>query len=196
MEGQNRPLYPFPGASGRQQEPLCEYRQCAAWRLQHRFHSHSQQEEFFLVLEGCGTLHLNDDCIPVKAGDFFAKPAGEGIAHTFYNSGEKPLVLLDVGTVEKEDTCIYPRDNMLMHKSNGITRVFRLDSEEHTWTSEPNEEVVDENGCTTDSLQVLNELAVSGLPMISWQQDRQGINRQDLGKMVIYASALLLPEIV
>ena len=105
-----------------------------------RFHSHSQQEEF---------------CIPVKAGDFFAKPVGEGIAHTFYNSGEKPLVLLDVGTVEKEDTCIYPRDNMLMHKSNGITRVFRLDSEEHTWTSEPNEEVVDENGCTTDSLQVL-----------------------------------------
>ena len=120
-----------------------------------KYHSHSQQEEFFLVLEGCGTLHLNDDCIPVKAGDFFAKPAGEGIAHTFYNSGEKPLVLLDVGTVEKEDTCIYPRDNMLMHKSNGVTRVFRLDSEEHTWTSEPNEEVVDENGCTTDSLQVL-----------------------------------------
>lgn len=33
---------------------------------------------------------------------------------------------------------------MLMHKSNGVTRVFRLDSEEHTWTSEPNEEVVDE----------------------------------------------------
>ena len=62
------------------------------------------------------------------------------------------MVLLDVGTVEKEDTCIYPRDNMLMHKSNGITRVFRLDSEEHTWTSEPNEEVVDENGCATDSL--------------------------------------------
>ena len=37
MEGQNWPLYPFPGASGRQQEPLCEYRQCAAWRLQHPF---------------------------------------------------------------------------------------------------------------------------------------------------------------
>lgn len=120
-----------------------------------RFHSHTQQEEFFLALEGSGTLHLNDDYIPVKAGDFFAKPAGEGIAHTFYNSGENPLVLLDVGTVEKEDTCIYPRDNMLMHKSNGVTRVFRLDSEEHTWTSDPNEEVVDENGCTTDSLQVL-----------------------------------------
>lgn len=133
MEGQNWPLYPFPGASGRQQEPLCEYRQCAAGAYSTRFHSHSQQEEFFLVLEGCGTLHLNDDCIPVKAGDFFAKPAGEGIAHTFYNSGEKPLVLLDVGTVEKEDTCIYPRDNMLMHKSNGITRVFRLTAKEHTW---------------------------------------------------------------
>ena len=53
-----------------------------------RFHSHSQQEEFFLVLEGCGTLHLNDDCIPVKAGDFFAKPAGEGIAHTFTIQGK------------------------------------------------------------------------------------------------------------
>lgn len=110
-----------------------------------RFHSHSQQEEFFLVLEGNGMLHLNEECIPVKAGDFFAKPAGEGIAHTFFNSGEQLLVLLDVGTVEKEDTCIYPRDNMLMQKSNGVSRVFRLDSEEHSWTSEPNAEVADKN---------------------------------------------------
>lgn len=88
------------------------------------------RKSFFWFWRDAEHCHLNDDCIPVKAGDFFAKPAGEGIAHTFYNSGEKPLVLLDVGTVEKEDTCIYPRDNMLMHKSNGITRVFCLDSEE------------------------------------------------------------------
>lgn len=43
-----------------------------------RFHSHSQQEEFFLVLEGCGTLHLNDDCIPVKAGGFLCQAGGRG----------------------------------------------------------------------------------------------------------------------
>ncbi|WP_367566316.1 cupin domain-containing protein [Lacrimispora sp.] len=65
-----------------------------------KYHSHSQQEEFFLILSGTGTLRLQDKEWAVKQGDFFAKPAGQNIAHTFYNSSDDILVILDVGKFE------------------------------------------------------------------------------------------------
>lgn len=33
-----------------------------------KYHSHSQQEEFFLVLSGSGTLRLNDEELPANQG--------------------------------------------------------------------------------------------------------------------------------
>ena len=55
-----------------------------------KYHSHTRQEEFFYILAGEGTLRTNEGEKQVKTGDFFAKPAGEGVAHTFYNSGTEP----------------------------------------------------------------------------------------------------------
>lgn len=104
-----------------------------------KYHSHSQQEEFFLVLEGSGTLLLNDQEQPVQKGDFIAKPAGKGIAHTFYNSGDAPLVLLDVGTVEKEDTCYYPSGDVYLQKSCGQRRAFSGGGLLTDWTSAPDQ---------------------------------------------------------
>lgn len=106
--------------------------------LSTKYHSHSQQEEFFLVLEGEGTLMLNGENIPVSKGDFIAKPAGKNIAHTFYNSGSGALVLLDVGTSEKEDTCYYPDEDVYLHKSNGKNRVYHGEAIDHEWSSDPN----------------------------------------------------------
>jgi uncharacterized cupin superfamily protein len=103
-----------------------------------KYHSHSQQEEFFMVLSGIGTLRLNDKEVPVKQGDFFAKPAAQNIAHTFYNSGSDNLVILDVGTNEKEDTCYYPDDDMYLQKSNEQRRSFPGSAIDPSWTSEPN----------------------------------------------------------
>ncbi|MFB0920020.1 MAG: cupin domain-containing protein [Oscillospiraceae bacterium] len=105
-----------------------------------KYHSHSQQEEFFLVLEGTGTLRLNDETMPVKKGDFFAKPGGRGIAHTFYNPNPAPLVILDIGTVEPEDTCYYPEEDMYLHKSNGVNRPYHGEVVDKGWTSDPNTE--------------------------------------------------------
>lgn len=104
-----------------------------------KYHSHSQQEEFFLILDGCGTLRLNGVDYTVKKGDFIAKPAAQNIAHTFYNSGSDILVILDVGTVEKEDTCYYPDEEIYLHKSNGTSIVFGKRSIIDDWTSNPNE---------------------------------------------------------
>lgn len=90
-----------------------------------KYHSHTQQEEFFLVIAGEGTLRLNDEEQPVVKGDFIAKHAGGDIAHTFYNSGSELLVILDAGTVEKEDICHYPDEDIYLLKVNGERQLFK-----------------------------------------------------------------------
>lgn len=103
-----------------------------------KYHSHSQQEEFFMILSGSGTLRLNDQEWLVEQGDFIAKPAAQEIAHTFYNSGNESLVILDVGTNEKEDTCYYPDEDIYLQKSNDQRRIFRGKDLDSLWTSDPN----------------------------------------------------------
>lgn len=38
-----------------------------------KYHSHSLQEEFFLIFDGEGVLRMEGEEIPVKKGDFVAK---------------------------------------------------------------------------------------------------------------------------
>ena len=103
-----------------------------------KYHSHSQQEEFFIILSGTGTLRLNDEEQIVKQGDYFAKPGARNIAHTFYNSSEADLVILDIGTREPEDTCYYPDEDVYMQKANGTRRIYHGSAFDKTWSSEPN----------------------------------------------------------
>ncbi len=63
---------------------------------------------------------------------FSPKPAGRNIAHSFYNSGEENLCILDIGTVDPEDTCYYPDEQIYLHKSNGERRIYRADDTETT----------------------------------------------------------------
>ncbi|MFA6846422.1 MAG: cupin domain-containing protein [Sphaerochaetaceae bacterium] len=107
--------------------------------LSTKYHSHSQQEEFFFIVSGEGTLRLQNKEIAIKKGDFLAKPAGEGIAHTFFNSGKENLVILDVGTNEPEDTCYYPDEDVYMHKSNGTRHIVRSESFADDWSPNPND---------------------------------------------------------
>lgn len=72
------------------------------------FHAHTLQEEFFLILAGSGVLVTVDGKRSIAKGDFIAKPAGLGNAHRFDNTGNVPLEILDVGTVEKGDVSFYP----------------------------------------------------------------------------------------
>lgn len=103
-----------------------------------RYHSHSQQEEFFLILSGTGTIRINDEEKTVCKGDFIAKPAGKNINHTFYNSSDEILTILDIGTNEKEDTCYYPDEDMYMQKSNGVRRIFKGTDLNSSWAPDPN----------------------------------------------------------
>jgi uncharacterized cupin superfamily protein len=101
-----------------------------------KFHHHSRQEEFFIILNGSGRLRLNNELREIKKGDFFAKPAGLGIAHQFINSGHEVLEILDIGTMEDEDIVFYPDENSELHKPG--RRVFRNGQELQNWSSDPN----------------------------------------------------------
>lgn len=102
-----------------------------------KYHSHSRQEEFFFILSGNGTLRLNDKELQVGTGDFFAKPAGKGITHTFYNSSSQNLLILDVGTRPEEDTCYYPDEDMYLHRMNGIRQKYSGKTLDDDWSANP-----------------------------------------------------------
>jgi uncharacterized cupin superfamily protein len=101
-----------------------------------KYHSHSMQEEFFLILKGKGNLRLNGKSILVKQGDFFSKPAGKEINHQFINNGDEVLEILDCGTQNKNDIVTYPDEDVILVKKNGMA--FKKTNKIEGWSSEPN----------------------------------------------------------
>jgi len=77
-----------------------------------KYHSHTKQEEFFLIFSGYGTLRIDGKEYLIKKGDFVAKPAGKDIAHQFINTGDEMLEILDIGTKEEGDIAYYPDENV------------------------------------------------------------------------------------
>jgi uncharacterized cupin superfamily protein len=68
-------------------------------------HSHSAEEEIFVVLEGDGALALGDDEHAVRAGHVVSRPAGTGVAHSFVADAR--------GIRDPNDMCWYPRSGKL-----------------------------------------------------------------------------------
>ncbi|MFZ0892581.1 MAG: cupin domain-containing protein [Thermoplasmata archaeon] len=59
-----------------------------------RMHSHSAVDEYYLILEGKGTLRYNGRAVPVKRGDIIGKPTGPDAAtHLLANRGERLRIL-------------------------------------------------------------------------------------------------------
>ena len=71
-------------------------------------HSHSVNEEMFLILSGDGTLHYGDESQPVQEGDLISCPADINIAHQIENTGHQPLRYLALGTQREPEICYYP----------------------------------------------------------------------------------------
>jgi uncharacterized cupin superfamily protein len=90
-------------------------------------HSHSAEEEIFVVLDGDGHLLLwEEDGVgehPVRAGSVVCRPPGTGVAHAF-RGGDGGMTLLTYGTRDTNDMCYYPRSRKLSIRGLGlITRV-------------------------------------------------------------------------
>jgi uncharacterized cupin superfamily protein len=100
------------------------------------YHSHSRQEEFFLIMSGNGLLRINEEEIPVKTGDVISKPAGKNIAHQFINNSSEILQILDVGNRDKDDIAMYPDENKIFIRNKKL--VFNITDNIENWTSDPN----------------------------------------------------------
>jgi len=101
-----------------------------------KYHSHSKQEEFFLIISGNGILRMDGEEIPIKKGDVISKVAGKNISHQFINNSSEILKILDVGTREKDDIITYPDENIVYIKDKNL--VFNIKDNNVNWTSEPN----------------------------------------------------------
>ena len=101
-------------------------------------HSHSADEEVFVVLEGEGTLELHPspqrvragvayEEEPIREGSVISRPAGTGISHGL-RAGEPGLTFLAYGTRRPDDVCYYPRSNKIYFRGLGlIARLEDLD---------------------------------------------------------------------
>lgn len=102
-----------------------------------KYHSHSKQEEFFLIIRGKGILRIDGEKVLIGKGDVISKPGGKDITHQFVNNSSEILQILDVGTREKDDIITYPDENIIFLKNK--KKVFNINDNIKNWTSEPNE---------------------------------------------------------
>jgi uncharacterized cupin superfamily protein len=102
-----------------------------------KYHSHSNQEEFFAILKGSGLLRFNKEEIQVTINDFFAKPAGKGIAHQFINNSNSILIILDCGTRDDNDEIYYPDEDVTYSKME--KQAYRKGKLIKSWSSDPDE---------------------------------------------------------
>lgn len=102
-----------------------------------KYHSHSKQEEFYLIMSGKGILRIDGEEILIKTGDVISTPAGKDNGHQFINNSSEILQILDVGTREKDDIITYPDENVILIKNKNL--VFNISDNIKSWTSEPNE---------------------------------------------------------
>ena len=93
-------------------------------------HVHSAEDEFFVVLDGEGTLHVDPTPVSVefgrqpeehavRRGHVASFPAGINVCHSL-TAGEAGLVFLAYGTRRPEDVIYYLRRKALFFKGVGV----------------------------------------------------------------------------
>jgi uncharacterized cupin superfamily protein len=96
-------------------------------------HCHSAEEEFFVVLDGSGTVVLGEEEQEVRRGHVVSRPPGTRVPHSF-RAGADALTYLAYGTREPNDIAYYARSQKVNFRGVGLmTRLEKLDY----WDGEP-----------------------------------------------------------
>jgi uncharacterized cupin superfamily protein len=82
-----------------------------AWSSQRHWHSH--EDEFVWVVEGELTLVTDAGEEVLRAGDCAAFKAGEPDGHHLINRTDRPAKVLEIGTSNADDRCVYPDIDMI-----------------------------------------------------------------------------------
>ena len=81
------------------------------WSSQRHWHSH--EDEFVWVVEGELTLVTNAGEEILRAGDCAAFKAGDPDGHHLINKSDRPARVLEIGTADTRDRCVYPDIDMV-----------------------------------------------------------------------------------
>ncbi len=87
-------------------------------------HAHTTQEEFIYILEGTGTLSLDDEVTTLNPGDFVGFPT-DGMVHHLANDGTADLVYLMGGERTATEVSDFPTLNMKGFWANGEMRYVK-----------------------------------------------------------------------
>lgn len=91
------------------------------------YHSHTNNEESFYILQGTGLVKTPDGLIEVSPGDFLFFPADESGAHKITNTSEtEMLVYLDFDTSNRVDAALYPDSGKIGIARGKAYAFFRL----------------------------------------------------------------------
>ncbi|MBU6258675.1 MAG: cupin domain-containing protein [Burkholderiales bacterium] len=73
------------------------------------FHSHREEEEMFLILDGEGELRFGDRRFKLRKHDVIACPTGDAsVAHQIINTGAVPMRYLSLSNQSGTEVCEYP----------------------------------------------------------------------------------------
>lgn len=82
------------------------------WSSQRHWHSH--EEEFVWIVEGELTLVTDAGEEILRPGDCAAFKAGEADGHHLVNKSARDAKVLEIGTADPRDRCVYPDIDMVV----------------------------------------------------------------------------------
>jgi uncharacterized cupin superfamily protein len=98
------------------------------------FHSHREEEEMFLILEGEGELRFGDKRFKIRRHDVIACPTGGAeVAHQIINTGTTTMRYLSLSNNSNTEICEYPDSNKVGvfvagSESPGLRKMFRAEN--------------------------------------------------------------------
>ncbi len=97
------------------------------------FHSHREEEEMFLILEGEGELRFGEQRFKLRRHDVIACPTGGAeVAHQIINTGKTPLRYLSLSSISTTEVCEYPDSQKIgvfasASPTSGVRKIFRAE---------------------------------------------------------------------
>jgi uncharacterized cupin superfamily protein len=98
------------------------------------FHSHREEEEMFLILEGEGELRFGEQRFRLRRFDVVACPTGGAeVAHQIINTGPTTMRYLSLSTVSATEVCEYPDSGKIgvfasSSGRSGMRKLFRTET--------------------------------------------------------------------
>lgn len=98
------------------------------------FHSHREEEEMFLILDGEGELRFGDQRFKLRRFDVVACPTGGAeVAHQIINTGTTTMRYLSLSNLSDTEVCEYPDSRKIgifasTSPTSALRRMFRAEA--------------------------------------------------------------------